>query len=53
MPSALQQELKKRGPFASVEQEAMLAMMRTSDLLENRMARVAFVDLRQQELSVA
>ena len=40
MPPTLQQELKKRQPFASMEQEAMLALMRTSDLLENRMARL-------------
>ncbi len=40
MSPALQHELKKRGPFASVQQEAMLAIMRTSDLLENRMARL-------------
>ncbi|WP_404309808.1 MarR family winged helix-turn-helix transcriptional regulator [Neorhodopirellula lusitana] len=40
MSSSLQQELQKRGPFASVEQEAMLAIMRTSDLLENRLARL-------------
>jgi len=37
--AALRDELKKRGPFASVEQEAALAIMRTSDLLENRLAR--------------
>lgn len=36
----LQQELKKRGPFASLEQEATLAILRTSDLLENRLARL-------------
>lgn len=40
MATALRDELKKRGPFASVEQEAMLAIMRTSDLLENRLARL-------------
>ncbi|MEM6468972.1 MAG: MarR family transcriptional regulator [Planctomycetota bacterium] len=40
MKSSLQKELKKRGPFDSVEQEAMLALMRTSDLLENRLARL-------------
>jgi DNA-binding MarR family transcriptional regulator len=40
MSPALQHELRKRDPFASVEQEAMLAIMRTSDLLENRMARL-------------
>ncbi|MCR9295525.1 MAG: MarR family transcriptional regulator [bacterium] len=36
----MKDELKKRGPFDSLEQEAMLAIMRTSDLLENRMARL-------------
>ena len=40
MAPALRDELKKRGPFASVEQEAMLAILRTSDLLENRLARL-------------
>lgn len=40
MPKTLREELKKRGPFASLEQEAMLAIMRTSDLLENRLARL-------------
>ena len=40
MAPSLQDELKKRGPFDSVEQEATLAVMRTSDLLENRVARL-------------
>lgn len=40
MKTTLRDELKKRKPFASVEQEAMLAIMRTSDLLENRLARL-------------
>jgi DNA-binding MarR family transcriptional regulator len=40
MALALQDELKKRKPFDSVEQEATLAVMRTSDLLENRLARL-------------
>jgi len=40
MSSALKDELKKRGPFDSVQQEATLAVMRTSDLLENRLARL-------------
>lgn len=39
MPTTLRNELKKRDPFDSVEQEATLALMRTSDLLENRLAR--------------
>ncbi|MBX3439795.1 MAG: MarR family transcriptional regulator [Planctomycetaceae bacterium] len=38
--ASLRDELRKRGPFASVEQEAMLSIVRTSDLLENRMARL-------------
>ncbi len=38
--AALRDELKKRGPFDSIEQEATLAIMRTSDLLENRLARL-------------
>lgn len=37
---ALRDELKKKNAFASVEQEAMLAIMRTSDVLENRVARL-------------
>lgn len=40
MAKTLKDELKKRGPFGSVEQEATLAVMRTSDLLENRLARL-------------
>ncbi len=40
MTTTLRDELKKRKPFASIEQEAMLAIMRTSDLLENRLARL-------------
>lgn len=40
MAKTLREELKKRGKFASVEQEATLAVMRTSDLLENRIARL-------------
>ena len=40
MSPSLQNELKKRNPFDSVEQEAMLALMRTTDLLENRLARL-------------
>jgi DNA-binding MarR family transcriptional regulator len=47
--AALHNELKKRGPFASVEQEAMLAIMRTSDLLENRLARL----LREHGLTLS
>ncbi|MEM1069713.1 MAG: MarR family transcriptional regulator [Planctomycetota bacterium] len=40
MSRALQQELKKRGPFDSLEQESTLAVLRTSDLMENRLARL-------------
>ncbi|MCU0707309.1 MAG: MarR family transcriptional regulator [Pirellula sp.] len=40
MTRSLQSELKKRHPFDSLEQEATLAVMRTSDLLENRLARL-------------
>jgi len=47
MGSALRNELKKRGPFDSVEQEATLAVMRSSDLLENRLTRL----LRQYDLT--
>lgn len=48
MRPTLQNELKKRGPFDSVEQEATLAVMRTSDLLENRLARL----LREHDLTI-
>ena len=48
MPSAsLRQQLKKKGPFDSLEQEAMLSILRTSDLLENRLARL----LREYDLT--
>jgi DNA-binding MarR family transcriptional regulator len=49
MSPSLQDELKKRGPFDSVEQEAALAIMRTSDLLENRVARM----LREYNLTMS
>lgn len=49
MARALQHELKKRNPFDSVEQEAMLSIMRTSDLLENRLARL----LREHGLTLS
>lgn len=45
----LQDELKKRGPFDSLEQEATLSILRTSDLLENRIARL----LRQYDLTLS
>ena len=46
-PASLRQQLKKKGPFDSIEQEAMLSILRTSDLLENRLARL----LRQYDLT--
>ena len=49
MSPTLRQELKKRDGFDSVEQEAALAIMRTSDLLENRLARL----LRQHGLTLS
>lgn len=48
MARTLKDELKKRGPFDSTEQEATLAILRTSDLLENRVARL----LREYGLTV-
>jgi DNA-binding MarR family transcriptional regulator len=45
--ASLREQLKKQGPFSSVEQEAMLGILRTSDLLENRLARL----LREYELT--
>src|SRR6266704_2535517 len=36
----LQDELKKREPFESVEQEAVLNLFRTSDRLHHRFARL-------------
>lgn len=49
MSPTLREELKKREPFDSVEQEATLAVMRTSDLLENRIARL----LRKHDLTLS
>jgi DNA-binding MarR family transcriptional regulator len=41
MPSTkLQRELKKRLPFDSAEQEAVLNILRTSDLIDNRLGRL-------------
>lgn len=40
MANKLQNDLKKRHPFDSSEQEAVLSILRTSDLLENRFARL-------------
>jgi DNA-binding MarR family transcriptional regulator len=36
----LQHELKKRLPFDSAEQEAVLNILRTSDLIDNRLGRL-------------
>lgn len=36
----LQRELKKRRPFATPEQEAVLNLLRTSDQIENRLGRL-------------
>jgi MarR family transcriptional regulator, 2-MHQ and catechol-resistance regulon repressor len=36
----LQQELKKKQPFKSLEQEAMLNILRTSDQFQNRIGRL-------------
>src|SRR3954468_15212360 len=38
--SQLQQELKKRNPFDSPEQEAVLNLFRTSDRLQHRFAQL-------------
>jgi DNA-binding MarR family transcriptional regulator len=40
MPSKLQRELKKRGPFASLAQEVLLSIARTSDQLLIRAERL-------------
>ncbi|TWT75941.1 HTH-type transcriptional regulator MgrA [Posidoniimonas polymericola] len=40
MPDRLRQELKKRDPFDSIEQEATLSLVRTADQLENRFGRL-------------
>lgn len=40
MDSSLQRELKKRNPFDSLEQEAHLNIVRTSDQLENRFGKL-------------
>ncbi len=49
MAKSLREELKKRGPFDSVEQEATLSILRTSDLLDNRLARL----LREHGLTMS
>lgn len=38
--SRLQQEIKKKRPFDSPEQEAMLNLVRTNDLFQNRFGRL-------------
>ena len=38
--SRLQQELKKKNPFESAEEEAVLNLIRTSDLFQNRFGRL-------------
>lgn len=40
MPNSLQKQIKKKEPFDSLHQEAMLNVLRTGDLLENRLARL-------------
>lgn len=40
MPSRLQEEIKKRDPFDSIQQEAILNLLRTSDQLHNRLGRL-------------
>lgn len=47
MPSKLQEELKKRDPFDSIQQEAILNLLRTSDQVHNRLGRL----FRQFELT--
>lgn len=47
MASRLQTELKKRDPFQSLEQEALLNLLRSSDQLQNRFGRL----LRQHGLT--
>ena len=39
-PTRLQHELKKKKPFASAEQEAILNILRTSDWIDNRLGRL-------------
>jgi DNA-binding MarR family transcriptional regulator len=39
-PNQLQRELKKKHPFASLEQEANLNMLRTSDQFQNRFGKL-------------
>jgi hypothetical protein len=40
MGSALRDELKKKGPFASMEQEGCLNIIRTSDQLQNHLGKL-------------
>ncbi len=39
MPNRLQNEIKKKQPFESLEQEAMLNLLRTADQFENRFGK--------------
>jgi DNA-binding MarR family transcriptional regulator len=39
-PTRLHHELKKKKPFASAEQEAILNILRTSDWVDNRLGRL-------------
>jgi MarR family transcriptional regulator, 2-MHQ and catechol-resistance regulon repressor len=39
-PSRLQSEIKKRKPFESAEEEALLNLLRTSDQFQNRLGRL-------------
>jgi DNA-binding MarR family transcriptional regulator len=39
-PSRLQRELKKKRPFESAEQEAVINILRTSDQFQNRLGRL-------------
>ncbi len=40
MVGGIRKELKKKGPFESLQQEAILNILRTSDQLENRLGRL-------------
>ena len=51
--SALQREIQQTRPFRSLGQEAVLAMFRTSDLMQRRLARVlAPSGVTQQQYNV-
>jgi DNA-binding MarR family transcriptional regulator len=40
VPQSLQQKLKKKHPFHSPQQEAIIGLLRTSDLIANRLGRL-------------